>query len=126
MKIVSLLFIVASTLQGSNTEVLFQPNLPTVGPFPTNFLTTSTFTQKTGLQVNLPLPAGCSIVSASTPCVNTLEENQLDGFSVNPRITICFSGPVNPATLQGGITISPVASPSSIIKINQILFDPAG
>jgi hypothetical protein len=125
MKIVSLLFIFASTLQGSNTEVLFQPSLPTVGPFPTNFLTTSTPTQKTGLQVNLPLPAGCPM-SPTTPCVNTLEENQLDGFSVNPRITICFSGPVNPATLQGGITISPVASPSSIIKINQILFDPAG
>ena len=125
MKPALLFFASVTVLWCANpTEVLFQPGSPAVGPYPTNFLTTSASNQQTGVQINLPLPSGCSAVSTSTPCVNTLLENQLDGFSVNPRITVCFSGPVNTSTLQGAITFSPVGSPASTLPINQILFAP--
>jgi len=42
----------------ANTTVLFQPSSASVGPYPTNALTIKAETQKTELQVQLPLPAG--------------------------------------------------------------------
>jgi hypothetical protein len=83
-------------------------------------------TQKTGLQVSLPLPSGCSSLSTSPECANTQLLNQLDGFSVNPRITMCFSGPVDVTTLQAGISIRAVDHVAPPIGINQVIFDPAG
>jgi len=96
-----------------------------VGPFPNNALTIQTATQKTGLQVNLPLPAGCTLLSTSVQCINTQLLNQLDGFSVNPRITVCFSGPVSAATLRQGIKIIAADHEAPQIGINQAIFDPA-
>ena len=122
----SLLLFFPLPLWCANTTVLFQPSSAAVGPFPTNFLTIETPTQKTGLQVNLPLPAGCTSLSTSIECSNTQLLNQLDGFSVNPRITVCFSGPVDVTTLRTGITITAVDRVAPAIGINQVVFDPAG
>ena len=121
----SLLFVVPLALLGSNTTVLFQPALG-LGPFPTNFFTFANTAQKTELQVNLPLPGGCSIVSTSTECINTQLLNQLDGFSVNPRIRVCFSGPVDTSTLGAGIRITAVDRAGPSIGISQVLFDAVG
>src|SRR5581483_4963984 len=49
--------------------------------------------------------------------------NQLDGFSVNPRVMVCFSAPVDVSTLQTGIYIAPVGG-GTAISINQIIVDP--
>jgi hypothetical protein len=50
--------------------------------------------------------------------------NQLDGFSVNPRLMVCFSAPVDPNTLQTGISITALVD-GSMISINQIIYDPS-
>jgi hypothetical protein len=110
----------------SNTTVLFQPASPSVGPFPTNVLTVPAPSQKTGLQVNLPLPVGCTSLSTSNECSNTYLLNQLDGFSVNPRIKVCFSGPVDVTTLRTGISITAVDGVAPSIGTNQVIFDPIG
>src|SRR5579884_3034658 len=107
------------------TTVLFQPSSPTVGPFPSNALTVSSPAQKTGLQINLPLPAGCTAASPDSGCVNVELLNQLDGFSVNPRIQVCFSGPVDVSTLSKGINLITADRFALPIAINQIVFDPA-
>ena len=122
----SFLFLVPLALLGGNTTVLFQPSVPGVGPFPTNSLTVASTSQKTGLQVNLPLPSGCNIGSISTECINTQLLNQLDGFSVNPRIRVCFSGPVDTSTLGAGIRITAVDRAGPSIGINQVIFDAVG
>jgi hypothetical protein len=109
-----------------NTTVLFQPSSPSVGPYPTNALTVQTENQKTGLRINLPLPAGCTVSSTSADCINKQLLNQLDGFSVNPRIMVCFSGPVDVTTLRNGVSITAVDSDRPSIGINQVIFDPAG
>ncbi len=118
-----LLVISASFVLGQ-TSVLYQPSSPIVGPFPTNVLTTSDSHQKTGLRVDLP--AGfdsCIATSSPSVCSNTALLNQLDGFSVNPRITACFSGPIDTTTLSSGLSI--VAVPSgSAVSLNQIFYDP--
>lgn len=108
------------------TTVLFNPASQQVGPFPSNALTTANSSQKTGLQVNLPAPSGCTPLSTATQCVNVELLNQLDGFSVNPRITVCFSAPVNVSTLSNGIFFVPVGTFGLPIGINQVIFDPSG
>jgi dienelactone hydrolase len=45
---------------------------------------------------------------------------------VNPRITVCFSGPVNVATLSTGIGLLAVGRFAPPISINQVIFDPVG
>ena len=110
----------------ANTTVLFQPSSASVGPYPTNALTVKAETQKTELQVQLPLKAGCTALSTSADCINKQLLNQLDGFSVNPRIMVCFSGPVDVTTLRKGISLTAVDRDAPSIGINQVIFDPAG
>ncbi len=110
----------------ANTTVVFQPASPAIGPFPSNALTEPAITQETGLEVNLPLPAGCTVMSTDNGCQNVVQLNNLDGFSINPRITVCFSGPINPNTLAAGITFINADRVAPAIGIQQILYDPAG
>jgi len=123
MKLILLQVLVSFSLYAGPTVVLFEPSSTTVGPFPTNFLTTTDTTQQTGLRVNLPVSSNCSSASAPSVCSNEPLLNLLDGFSVNPRIMVCFSAPVDPNTLQTGINIIPVSG-GSPISINQIIYDP--
>ena len=124
MKLILFQVLVSFSLSASPAIVSFDPSSTTVGPFPTNFLTTSDATQQTGLRVNLPVSSNCSSGSASSVCSNEPLLNLLDGFSVNPRIMVCFSAPVDPNTLQTGINVIP-ASGGLPIAINQIVYDPA-
>jgi Big-like domain-containing protein len=59
--------------------------------FPSDRLTTPDPQQSTGRRVALPLP-DCAADAAGCDEIRLL--NELDGFSVNPRIAIRFSGPV--------------------------------
>ena len=71
--------------------------------FPSDTLTVPDSTQATGLRVT---------------------SNQLDGFSVNPRIAVQFSGPVDTGTLRSTIFITPADAPFDLIPINQVIYDP--
>ena len=61
--------------------------------------------------------------------------DQLDGFSVRARVRVRFSGPVNPATLPGGIFFVAldnvtqdepgIYKPGDRIPINQPVYDPS-
>ena len=107
-----------------STRVLFEPASISVGPFPANALSVPNPLQKTGIQVNLPLPEGCTAGSSANQCVNIQLLNELDGFSLNPRLMVCFSGQIDPSTLRDGVHIVPLDSHRPI-EINQIVFDPA-
>ena len=102
-----------------------------VGPFPANVLTTPDPTQLTGLHVNLPASEGSCLPESSPVCSNNNLLNKIDGFSVNPRVMACFSGPVDPATLSQAVSIVPVSGPgahqhpSVPASIGQIILDPA-
>jgi pimeloyl-ACP methyl ester carboxylesterase len=96
-----------------------------VGPFPSNALTVSDHTSlATGVRVNLPpLEASCGLQSGAV-CSNNGALNKLDGFSINPRLMVCFSSDVDPATLPAGIGL--VSLPGGApISITQVIFDPA-
>jgi len=103
---------------------LFQPASLTGGPFPTDALTVAASNQITGRQVNLPAtPCPPSFAGSVCGQVNLL--NNLDGFSVNPRLMVCFSAPVDTTTLASGITLISLAKPYPITAINQVFYDPA-
>ena len=124
MKAVFLTAVLASCVWAGPTTALYNPELPTVGPFPANALTVSDATQKTGIRINLPSSfETCDISSSPSVCSNTALLNQLDGFSVNSRLMACFSGPVNTNTLTNGIQILPVGG-GSAVSVNQVIFDP--
>ncbi|HJZ54018.1 MAG TPA: hypothetical protein VKE74_03630, partial [Gemmataceae bacterium] len=62
------------------------------GPFPSNRFTVADATQLTGRRVDLPLPDAATRPSdfADLSVINTL-----DGFNVQPRLSIPFSGPID-------------------------------
>lgn len=107
----------------AQVTVLYNPVSSAVGPFPSNALTVPDSTQKTGLRVSLTADfSSCDPGSSPSVCGSTSLLNQLDGFSVNPRMMVCFSGAVDTATLKSGITIIPLSAGVSI-GINQIFYD---
>ena len=121
--------IVASSLCAQNT-VRFSSDatdVPSgafaVGPFPSNVLTTPDSTQGTGLRVNLPPSEGSCSTGFGAVCSNNNSLNQLDGFSVNPRLMVCFSSLADVSTLGSGMFLVPVTG-GPPITINQIIFDP--
>jgi dienelactone hydrolase len=127
-----LVLLLAPTLMGAATTVLFDPSTPGIGPFPTDFLTVPDPFQKTRLRLNLPLP-DCN--SEYTACQEVGLLEQMDGFSLRARARVRFSAPVTTATLRDGIFFvaldsltteeTGVHKPGDRIPINQVVFDPA-
>lgn len=112
--------------------VRFDPLDPRTGPYPSDSLTVPDSAQITGKRVNLPLP-DCTAQGAL--CVELGLINQLDGFNVQPRVTIAFSGPVDTSTLRAGIFFialdnlttdeTGLQKPGDCVAINQVVWDPA-
>lgn len=129
MKLFLFFFTLNACLFAAQTTALFNSSSLTAGPFPSNVLTVPDPAQATGLRINLPpdsTPA-CSPTSSPAVCGYQALLNQLDGFSVNPRIMACFSGPVQANSLANGIFIVPFTNgaPGNPIPVQQIIFDPS-
>jgi hypothetical protein len=116
---------------GAGVIVNFDPSTPSVGPFPTDFLTVTDPSQKTALRVNLPLP---DCATQPNNCAEANALNQLDGFALQPRISVQFSGAIDPTTLQSGIVLvwldnltsdePGLAATGTISTVNQAIYDP--
>jgi hypothetical protein len=65
-------------------------------PSPSNLSTTADPTQRTGLRVDLPKP-DCAVQVSACQDIDVL--NTLDGFNVDARISIPFSGPIDLGTV---------------------------
>ncbi|HSC27105.1 MAG TPA: hypothetical protein VLD67_07515 [Vicinamibacterales bacterium] len=78
------------------TEALFSLDSPAVGPFPTDWFTVSDHTNKTHRRVSLPLPDCQQQVS---DCEDIAVLNELDGFNLQPRLSVPFSGPIDANTV---------------------------
>jgi Bacterial Ig-like domain len=89
-------------------------------PFPTNLDTVADSSQVTGLRVNLPLPS-CS--ARPSDCADDAVINSLDGFNIQPRIRIPFSGPIDLATVSSS-NIFLVGPGDHVVGINQPVWEP--
>jgi dienelactone hydrolase len=94
----------------------------TVGQlFPTNLDTVPDATQVTGLHVALPAP---NCTTNPSDCLDVASLDQLDGFDIQPRLTIPFSGPIDLSTVSSS-TIFLVGPDGRKIGINQVVWEPA-
>jgi hypothetical protein len=121
---VALALCIPPALWSGDTKALFELSAPEVGPFPNDSLTVSDTKQVTGHRVNLPQPEECASTPSLSACSNVALLNELDGFSVNPRITFCFSDAVDTSTLASAIWFLAAGKSTSEIPVNQVLYDP--
>ncbi len=78
------------------TEALFDLGSPATGPFPSDWFTVQDFTQNTLRRVSLPLP-DCQV--RVSDCEDIAVLNELDGFNVQPRLSVPFSGSIDVNTV---------------------------
>jgi len=89
-------------------------------PTPTNLDTVADATQITGLRVDLPLP-NCAANALRCDDVSVL--NTLDGFNIQPRLTIPFSGPIDLSTVSSS-NIFLIGPGGHIVGIDQAVWEP--
>ena len=75
---------------------LFDLSAPTSGPFPSDWFTMTDRTELTGRRVSLPMP-DCQ--QRPSDCEDVGVINMLDGFSVQPRLSIPFDGQIDVTTV---------------------------
>jgi hypothetical protein len=105
---------------------LFDLSSPDRAPFPSDQFTVPDARQITGRRVNLPMPADCG--AQASDCEDVAVLNQLDGFNVEPRITIPFNGAIDPASVNSRsvfLVDLGAANSAPAIGINYIVWDPA-
>src|SRR5438128_6447639 len=90
-------------------------------PFPTNLFTVGDSTQITGLRVDLPKP---DCATHPSDCADVAVLDTLDGFNIQPRISIPFSGPIDLSTVSSS-TVFAVGPDDHVVGINQIVWERA-
>ena len=110
-------------------SVRFDASDPAGAPFPSNRYTVFDGSQNTLRRVALPLP---DCAQRPNDCADVAVLNALDGFSTQPRITVPFTGDIDPASVSSD-TVFLVSQGDTLsgrgygtrIGINQIVWDPA-
>lgn len=117
---------------GSATEVeaLFDLSDWRRAPFPSDRFSTLDFDNLTFRRVQLPFP---NCAERVTDCNEVAVLNTLDGFNLQPRLRIPFSGPIDPSSVNSesvyliklGDTTELLEGFGERIGVNQIVWDPA-
>ena len=118
----------------AETHPLFNLTSNTQSPFPSDRFTVFDSQQLTGLRVNVPSP---NCATHPSDCADIALVNQLDGFNLQPRLSIPFDGAIDVSTVNSS-TVFLIKLPGSglneiefdgfapqVIGINQIVWDPA-
>jgi dienelactone hydrolase len=116
--------------QAAHIHALFDLGTPTAGPFPSNWFTIPDESQNTGRRVDLPLPDPGTNPSdyQDTHVLNTL-----DGFNLQPRLSIPFDGAINVNTVNSqtvflislGDTLNQGEHKGEVVGVNQVVWDVA-
>jgi len=120
----------------ASIQPLFNVDVVGQAPFPSDQFTVPNPKNITRLQVSLPLP-DCK--ARPSDCNDLGVINTLDGFNVNPRLSIPFSGPIDVNTVTSdtvflvnlgkgrhhGKAHNQDERTAGVIGINQVVWDPA-
>ena len=122
----------APLLLASGVTVSWNPQDPTIGPYPTDALTTPDSTQKNGIRINLPMP---DCTTAPSDCQDLQLINQLDGFQTAPRIRVTFSGPIDVNSIHHAIYYVAldnltqeergINATGQLLYVTEMIYDPA-
>jgi hypothetical protein len=99
-------------------------------PFPSNSFTVTDPSQNTGRRVDLPSP---DPVTHPSDYEDVQVLNTLDGFNVQPRLSIPFDGPIDVNSVNSntvflirlGDTLNHQDRGGQVVGINQVVWDPA-
>ena len=119
-----LAFFALPSLAAANQGVrpLHDPSSPQAGPFPSNRWTTFDLSQKTALRVDLPKP-NCAVRPSDCADIDVL--NTLDGFNLQPRISIPFTAAIDPTSVNSSNVFLVRLPDFKVTGINQITWEPA-
>jgi hypothetical protein len=92
-------------------------------PFPSDRLTVPDATQRTGLRVALPSPS-CAVERSA--CEDIALLNELDGFDLDPRLALPFSGPIDPASVgpTSVFLVRLAPGPPEATGLERLVYDP--
>jgi hypothetical protein len=116
----------AGSPAASRVAPLFDLTSPDRSPFPSDRFTIPDAQQITGRRVNVPMPVDCA--AHASDCEDVAVLNQFDGFNLQARITIPFSGAIDPSSVNSrSVFLVPLGGTRSSqhIGINYIVWDPA-
>jgi len=111
-----------SLAQAAGIQPVFDLSSPSGSPFPSDRYTEPDGTQLTGLRVELPKPS-CAVFPSDCQDIDVL--NELDGFNVQPRISIPFTGAIDPASATSDSIFLVKLSGGEVTGINQVVWNPA-
>ena len=111
-----------SLAQAAGVQPRFDLSSPEGGPFPSNRWTTIDWSQKTGVRVDLPKP-DCAVRPSDCADIDVL--NTLDGFNMQPRISIPFTGPIDPTSVSSSNVFLIRLPDLAVTGINQIAWEVA-
>jgi len=113
-----------------SVHALFDLNAPGAGPFPSDWFTMADNSHNTGRRVSLPMP-DCE--TRRSDCENIAVLNSLDGFNLQPRLSVPFSGLIDANSVTSdtvflvslGSTLSDQGymPPGTVVGINQVVWD---
>lgn len=119
----------APRLVAADTEVLFDVDDPSSTLFPSDLFTVLDLQQNTFRRVNLPKP-DCATQPIACEDIDVL--NTFDGFNLQPRLSIPFSGPIDVSTVNSDtvflLSLGSTQGFGSLldkIGINQVVWDVA-
>ena len=113
-----------------SVHALFDLNAPVTGPFPSDWFTMADTSHNTGRRVSLPMP-DCE--TRRSDCEDIAVLNALDGFNLQPRLSVPFSGSIDANSVTSdtvflvslGSTLSDQGymPPGTVVGINQVVWD---
>ena len=113
-----------------SVHALFDLSAPVTGPFPSDWFTVADTSHNTGRRVSLPLP-DCE--TRRSDCEDIAVLNSLDGFNLQPRLSVPFSGSIDANSVTSdtvflvslGSTLSDQGymPPGTVVGINQVVWD---
>jgi dienelactone hydrolase len=124
----ALLLLVAVPALAAPVHALFDPSSPASGPFPSDAFTVADPDNLTGVRVSLPRP-DCAI--RPSDCADLDVINTLDGFNLQPRLSIPFSGAIDPSSVNSGnvflVSLGDATGGHGghVVGINQVVWDVA-
>jgi hypothetical protein len=128
LAVVAGLLVVAPSLAfGAGVQALFDLSSPSGGPFPSDRFAVEDDSHLTGVRVNLPKP---DCATRPSDCADIDVINTLDGFNLQPRLAIPFTGPIDVSTVTSR-TVFLVSLGDArggrggkIVGTNQVVWDP--
>ena len=122
-----LLLVLAGPAVAAGVKARFDLASPAAGPFPSDIFTVADPSHNTGVRVNLPKP---SCAARPSDCNDITVLNTLDGFNLQPRITVSFSGAIDVSTVHSGSVFflnlgnTLGGAGGQVVGINQVVWDP--